>query len=1019
LRSGLTVLAGLMLLTGATQAQVTDTVWDMTAATPSASGTNVLGGSISSGNNNGTTTLLTSSSASNFSGASGGNNAGAAARTGVLNTGVSGSAYFEVTLTPQNGATLTLSEISFGSRRTSTGPQSYSIRTSDDAYATDFATGALAASSTWGLITNSSLSFVFASPVTFRIYGYNGAGSASVNTANWRIDDWTFKTSTSGGGDMTPPTLAAISPLSPANGAPDAVVSNDLVVTFSENVMKIPAAIGSIEIRKSDSPFDLVESFPISSPSVDVTGNTMTISPAVDLDYSTGYYVTVPAAFIEDTAGNDFDGILTSADWNFTTESEPVPPPVVINKYLNGTPDIVELLVTGNGVSGTSWDLRGMIIKDFSGNMGSDGGGKYTFTTDTLWSAVPVGTLIILSKSAVSTDTASTGFNLSIGLDDTTYFTSAGGSFDISTTDMVMIKEAGSDPAGVVGGIHLLAGGSAGTLFTSFTGNKLISSSTTGAGVGAIATNSTSTIGDYSGTDATSATLTSDSFGVPNNLTNVTYVYALRGTTPGDGSGLAAITNVTLGSFAGKNIFDVNQTDNQSVQITLNAQVPGVTLTDIEITVPAEMGAPAGVSVAGAGAGTPVSSIVGQVISISGTAGTSSDLLDITITGLDTPITTAASNGNYFFVVKTAKSGGILTEITSPPVARVIIPIEALRDVDIDGVALDLGTIVAVEGICTEAQFYTTNTLAVLQDGDFGVSIFYSSPTGNPFVRGKRFAVLGRIDQFNGVTQVTPTSFTNVVDLGTAGEPAPLVITIPDLLANPEIYEGRLVTVQNISRAPGDTTWGSGAVASTPVNMLDTESPTPNSITVLITNNSGAFTAPPAAADITGIFSQNDNLTPYTSAYQLLPRAQADVLSLGSGYDLWIDGYYEGETNPLIIGFEADPDHDGVPNGVEALIGGDPSVAGVFAATDFIKSGNTFIFYYPQGKDIPVGVTADYEWSSDLATWNASGVSSGGLTVTLGDELWDDSGDFAIQQVTATVTVGTATKIFVRVVAHN
>ncbi|MGL4400969.1 MAG: hypothetical protein ACRCXD_13950, partial [Luteolibacter sp.] len=124
----------------------------MTAATPSSSGTNVSGNSITSGNNNGTTTLLTTTSVANFAGASGGNNAGAAARTGALDTTPStGSAFFEVTLTPQNGATLTLSEISFGARSTSTGPQAYTIRTSSDSFAADFATGTFANNSTWVL----------------------------------------------------------------------------------------------------------------------------------------------------------------------------------------------------------------------------------------------------------------------------------------------------------------------------------------------------------------------------------------------------------------------------------------------------------------------------------------------------------------------------------------------------------------------------------------------------------------------------------------------------------------------------------------------------------------------------------------------------------------------------------------------------------------------------------------------------------------------------------------------------
>jgi hypothetical protein len=147
-----------------------------------------------------------------------------------------------------------------------------------------------------------------------------------------------------------------------------------------------------------------------------------------------------------------------------------------------------------------------------------------------------------------------------------------------------------------------------------------------------------------------------------------------------------------------------------------------------------------------------------------------------------------------------------------------------------------------------------------------------------------------------------------------------------------------------------------------------------------------------------------------------------DGATASSGYALWIDGFFPGITEPEIIGFDADPDFDGIPNGVEALIGGNPDSPGVFAITELTKDGNTFTFLYPQDKSVPVGVTAAYEWSTDLANWQGDGESFGGVTVTLDDggEPWDDTGlEIDIYEVTATVTAGTATKLFVRVLAEN
>jgi hypothetical protein len=132
----------------------------------------------------------------------------------------------------------------------------------------------------------------------------------------------------------------------------------------------------------------------------------------------------------------------------------------------------------------------------------------------------------------------------------------------------------------------------------------------------------------------------------------------------------------------------------------------------------------------------------------------------------------------------------------------------------------------------------------------------------------------------------------------------------------------------------------------------------------------------------------------------------------------WIDGFFPDETDPLIIGFGADPDGDGIANGVEALIGGSPNAAGVFATTELTKTADGLTFLYPQAKIPPSGVTAGYEWSTDMANWQASGVSFGEVTVTLADVIWDDTlVAVNIYQVTAAVTAGTAPKLFVRVKA--
>jgi hypothetical protein len=202
-------------------------------------------------------------------------------------------------------------------------------------------------------------------------------------------------------------------------------------------------------------------------------------------------------------------------------------PSVVINKYQNSgtTADIVELLVIQDGL-----DMRGMIIKDFSSNMANDGGGRYQFSTNSLWSSVRAGTLIVLrnNNSAADTLVGGTDFNLDVGMQNTTYFSPVGtGTFDIATTEMVMIKAAGSGDAGVTGSIHVLAGGTAGAQFTSAPVPKLRAAGTSGTNQFVFANSSTQTINDFDGTDATGAA-TGLTFGAGNNANNTAYINSLR-----------------------------------------------------------------------------------------------------------------------------------------------------------------------------------------------------------------------------------------------------------------------------------------------------------------------------------------------------------------------------------------------------------------------------------------------------------------------------------------------------------
>ena len=116
-------------------------------------------------------------------------------------------------------------------------------------------------------------------------------------------------------GDTTSPTGSS---LSPADGSADVAANANLVITFSENVVK---GSGTIVI---DSPTDgIFETIPVSDARVSVSGNQATINPAATFASGTDYYVIVDAGAFVDESGNPHAGITTSSSWNFTTAADP------------------------------------------------------------------------------------------------------------------------------------------------------------------------------------------------------------------------------------------------------------------------------------------------------------------------------------------------------------------------------------------------------------------------------------------------------------------------------------------------------------------------------------------------------------------------------------------------------------------------------------------------------------------------------------------------------------------------
>ena len=236
----------------------------------------------------------------------------------IVSGGVSGGPY------PGNGTFVDLAVnftgftdpiITFATRGTSSGfnTGNWSYKIGGGAFTP--ITGNTATTSTTFALATLNLSAVNAldgaSNVTLR-YTVSGATSISGNN---RIDNLLIS-ATSGGGDGTAPLASTFSPV---DGASSVSLTATPAVTFNEAIQK---GTGNILIKRSldNSVFDTIA---VSSAQVAVSGSTITLTPTAPFLNSTGYYIEIPLAAIEDLAGNDYAGISGNSAWNFTTVAPP------------------------------------------------------------------------------------------------------------------------------------------------------------------------------------------------------------------------------------------------------------------------------------------------------------------------------------------------------------------------------------------------------------------------------------------------------------------------------------------------------------------------------------------------------------------------------------------------------------------------------------------------------------------------------------------------------------------------
>jgi hypothetical protein len=419
-----------MMVTGIARSQTI--AWNFTDGTGNPSTTSAVASTaITTGNNLGTVAapIASASVSSGYAGASGTFNIGVAAKTGVLNTAAGGSAYFEFTLTPPAGNVATLTAISFGTRSTATGSTAYALRSSLDNYATDIATGVIANNSSWSLKTNTGLSVASGTgtPVTFRLFTYNGTGNAANGTINTRIDDLNLSVTAappaiSNNADLSALTTSAGS-LSPAFNAGTLAYTTSTINATSSATISFTKANASATVTASlnggafGSP---LASFPLS-----VGSNTIDVKVvAQDGVTQKDYIITInrPAAatpVLLISGNGDFGSLClnTSVTNTFTLDGSSLDGSNInisaLNGFtyaetLNGTyTNTLSLSYTGNSFTGKQFFVKftPTAAQSYSGDLIISGGGTsiIAFTTASGINTAPVvatGTKLVTGTSA-------------------------------------------------------------------------------------------------------------------------------------------------------------------------------------------------------------------------------------------------------------------------------------------------------------------------------------------------------------------------------------------------------------------------------------------------------------------------------------------------------------------------------------------------------------------------------------------------------------------------------------------
>lgn len=181
---------------------------------------------------------------------------------------------------------------------------------------------------------------------------------------------------------------------------------------------------------------------------------------------------------------------------------------------------------------------------------------------------------------------------------------------------------------------------------------------------------------------------------------------------------------------------------------------------------------------------------------------------------------------------------------------------------DTNGVATSLGSYASVSGVvhCIDFDGNAGYSITVIDGNGDGINLFKNvNVNGYQSAEGDSIRIKGKIEQFNGLTEIIPDS---ILVLGqNANLQTPLIVT-----ALSETTESKYIKLENLSFVTPITTFPTGS------NNIDvTDGTTTFTLRIDADTDIPGGAAPQNTFSVIGVCGQFDNSIPYTSGYQLFP----------------------------------------------------------------------------------------------------------------------------------------------------